>query len=62
MADAGVRIEVLYSDHDGNLVLLVDDAAAGARISTVWTAQRTCGPGPPALSARPRRDDAGRER
>ncbi|MDP9796740.1 hypothetical protein J2S43_005252 [Catenuloplanes nepalensis] len=41
MADAGVQIEVLYSDHDGNLILLVDDAEAGARVSAAWTARRS---------------------
>ena len=41
MADAGVRIEVLYSDHDGNLILLVDDTEAGARVSAAWKAQRS---------------------
>ena len=28
LGHAGVNIEVLYSDHDGRLVLVVDDAAA----------------------------------
>jgi hypothetical protein len=31
MADAGVNIEVLYSDHDHQLVLVVDDIAKGSR-------------------------------
>lgn len=37
MADAGVSIEVLYSSHDRQLVLVVDDVAAGAEVSRQWT-------------------------
>lgn len=37
MAEAGVNIEVLYSDHDHRLVLVVDDAEAGRRVSEAWT-------------------------
>lgn len=33
MADAGVNIEVLYSDHDHNLILVVDDLARGREVS-----------------------------
>jgi hypothetical protein len=40
MADAGVNVEVLYSDHQHRLVLVVDDAAAGARVSAGWEAER----------------------
>jgi hypothetical protein len=36
MADAGVNIEVLYSDHANQLVLVVDDADAGRRVSAAW--------------------------
>lgn len=36
MADAGVNIEVLYSDHDNQLVLVVDDVAAGRAVSEAW--------------------------
>ena len=43
MADAGVNIELLYSDHDGRLILLVDDVAAGRRVSDEWMAGRTSG-------------------
>jgi len=32
MADAGVNIEVQYSDHDRNLVLVVDDANVACEI------------------------------
>ena len=36
MAEAGVNIEVLYSDHANQLILLVDDIAAGRRVSEEW--------------------------
>ena len=36
MADAGVNIEVLYSDHANQLVLVVDDAVAGRAVSEAW--------------------------
>lgn len=39
MADAGVNIEVLYSDHDKQLVLVVDDPEKGRAVSTAWSAQ-----------------------
>jgi hypothetical protein len=35
MADAGVNIEVLYSDHAHQLVLVVDDVERGQRVSEV---------------------------
>jgi hypothetical protein len=37
MAEAGVNIEVLYSDHDNQLILVVDDLARGREVSEVWT-------------------------
>jgi hypothetical protein len=37
MADAGVNIEVLYSDHEHRLILVVDDIVAGRRVSDAWT-------------------------
>jgi hypothetical protein len=37
MAEAGVNIEVLYSDHDHQLILVVDDAARGREVSAAWT-------------------------
>ena len=40
LADAGVNIEVLYSDHDNQLVVAVDDHLAGAAVSDAWTADR----------------------
>lgn len=36
MADAGVNIEVLYSDHDQQLVLVVDDVAQGRAVAEAW--------------------------
>jgi hypothetical protein len=36
MADADVNIEVLYSDHANQLVLVVDDIEAGRRVSAAW--------------------------
>jgi len=40
MADAGVNIEVLYSDHDHQLILVVDDIAAGRAVSEQWARER----------------------
>ena len=37
MADAGVNIEVQYSDHDHNLILVVDDFVRGREVSAAWT-------------------------
>jgi hypothetical protein len=36
LADAGVNIEALYSDHAGALVLVVDDSVAGRRVADGW--------------------------
>lgn len=36
MADAGVNINVLYSDHDHQLILVVDDYEKGAQVSQQW--------------------------
>lgn len=36
LGDAGVNIEVLYSDHDHRLILVVDDPAAGAAATKAW--------------------------
>ena len=40
MADAGVNIHVLYSDHDHQLVLVVDDVEAARAVSDAWTRER----------------------
>lgn len=39
MADAGVNIEVLYSDHDHQLVVVGDDVDACAQVSAAWSDQ-----------------------
>ena len=36
MGDAGVNIEVLYSDHDHQLILVVDDIEKGRAVSEAW--------------------------
>lgn len=36
MAAAGVNIEVLYSDHDHQLILVVDDVEKGRAVSETW--------------------------
>jgi hypothetical protein len=36
MAAAGVNIEVLYSDHSNQLILVVDDLARGRLVSEEW--------------------------
>ncbi|MBA4137495.1 MAG: amino acid-binding ACT domain-containing protein [Opitutus sp.] len=40
MAQAGVNIEVLYSDHDHQLVLVVDDVAKGRAVAAAWMSER----------------------
>jgi hypothetical protein len=37
MAEAGVNIEVLYSDHAGQMILVVDDIAKAKEVSEQWT-------------------------
>jgi prepilin-type processing-associated H-X9-DG protein len=41
MADAGVNIEVLYSDHDHQLILVVDDVERGRKVSEQWTRENS---------------------
>ena len=41
MAEAGVNIEVLYSDHDHRLILVVDDIARGREVSEAWKREHT---------------------
>jgi len=36
MADVGVNIEVLYSDHNNQLILVVDDLERGQAVSEEW--------------------------
>jgi organic hydroperoxide reductase OsmC/OhrA len=40
MADAGVNIETLYSDHNHQLILVVDDFAKGKIVSEDWTREQ----------------------
>jgi hypothetical protein len=37
MADAGVNIDVIYSDHQNQLILVVDDYEKGRAVSEMWT-------------------------
>lgn len=37
MAEAGVNIETIYSDHQHQLILVVDDLAKGRAVSQAWT-------------------------
>src|SRR6478672_1374989 len=39
MADAGVNIEVVYSDHANQLCLVVDDLEKGRAVSNAWKAE-----------------------
>ena len=41
MADAGVNIEALYSDHTGSLILVVDRPGAARDVARSWMAGRT---------------------
>jgi hypothetical protein len=38
MAEEGVNIEVQYSDHDGNLILVVDDRERARAVADAWMA------------------------
>jgi hypothetical protein len=40
MARAKVNIEVLYSDHDHRLILVVDDPVKGRAVSEAWMRER----------------------
>ncbi len=40
MADAGVNIEVVYSDHAIQLILVVDNPEKGRNVSEAWEAER----------------------
>ena len=37
MAEAGVNIEVLYSDHDNQLILVVNDVDQGRAVAEAWS-------------------------
>lgn len=36
LGDAGINIEVMYSDHDHQLILVVDDYEKGKQLSEAW--------------------------
>lgn len=40
MGEAGVNIEVLYSDHEHQLILVVDDYEKGRAVSATWMSER----------------------
>jgi len=40
MAEAGVNIEVIYSDHQNQLILVVDDPGKGKAVSDAWKSER----------------------
>lgn len=40
MAEAGVNVEVLYSDHENRLVLVVDQLERARQVASAWTAER----------------------
>ena len=40
MAEAGVNIQVIYSDHDHQLILVVDDLERGRMVSEAWSRER----------------------
>jgi len=41
MAEAGVNIEVIYSDHQNQLILVVDDLEKGRAVSENWKGKMT---------------------
>ena len=41
MSEAGVNIQVLYSDHDHQLVLVVDDIEKGRAVTAAWMRERS---------------------
>ncbi len=45
MAEAGVNIEVLYSDHANQLILVVDDLERGRSVSEAWARRGAGGSG-----------------
>lgn len=42
MADAGVNIDVQYSDHDNQLVLVTDNAILALQIAENWKSEGNC--------------------
>jgi organic hydroperoxide reductase OsmC/OhrA len=52
IAEAGANVEVQYSDHNHQLVLVVDDGDAGRRVSEAWMQEREAAPRPVVKSHR----------
>lgn len=52
IADAGVNIEVLYSDHAHQLILVVDDLARGRAVSETWMREWVASENPKAKTPR----------
>jgi hypothetical protein len=52
MAEAGVNIEVQYSDHDHQLILLVDDPVKARAVAEEWMNGPSSGLRPPSPRAR----------
>ncbi len=46
MAEAGVNVEVQYSDHDHRMALVVDNITAARRVSEAWMQEREVAPRP----------------
>jgi prepilin-type processing-associated H-X9-DG protein len=40
MAEGGVNIEVIYSDHNHQLILVVDDMEKGKSVSEAWAREQ----------------------
>jgi aspartokinase len=40
MAEAGVNIEVLYSDHEHRLILVVDQTEAARAVAAAWAQEQ----------------------
>ncbi len=40
MGDAGVNIEVMYSDHENQLILVVDDIEKARGVAKAWMSER----------------------
>jgi signal transduction histidine kinase len=36
----GITVKILYSDHDHQLILVVDDIAKGRAVSEAWTREQ----------------------
>jgi hypothetical protein len=41
MAEAGINIEVVYSDHANQLIMVVDNVEAGRKVSEAWALERS---------------------